>query len=224
MLNATGRLPERRLADWIEAIHICLSWPDPRIWCNQIGALSGTTQTSVIAATCAGIMAADARAYGIKPLFDGLSFIQQALTSYRSGKSIEEIVMAGNRVKKGKPEIMGYARPIAKGDERISAMERVTENLGFPVGEHLSLAYSIEKYLSERFDETMNINGYMSGFLSDQGISPEECYRIFSILVASGVTACYVDARDKPPGSFLPLSCNDVAYEGRSKRSVPARS
>ncbi len=219
-LNATGRLPERRLADWMDAIFICLSWPDPRIWCNQVGALGGTTQTTVIAATCAGILATDARSYGVRPLLEGLRFIQQALSDYHSGKSVEEIVMAANRVRKGTPEIMGYARPIAKGDERIPAMERVTESLGFEIGDHLSLAYSIEQYLSNTYDETMNINGYMSGFLSDQGITPEECYRIFSVLVASGVTACYVDTRDTAPNSFLPMQCEDIDYQGNPYRPV----
>ena len=221
MLNATGRLPERNLADWLDAIFICLSWPDPRIWCNQIGALAGTTQTSVMAATCAGTLATDARAYGVRPLLDGLAFIQKAFQEFEAGTSVEEIVLSGNRVRKGKPEIMGYARPIAKGDERIPAMECVTKQLGFSIGKHLSLAYSIDEYLTCHYDEGMNINGYVSGFLSDQGITPEESYRIFSSLVASGVTACYVDTRDKIPNSFLPLRCDDIVYEGKSVRAVP---
>ncbi len=224
MLNATGRLPERNLADWLDAIFICLSYPDARIWCNQIGALSGTAQTSVMAATCAGTLATDARAYGVRPLFEGLSFIQQALVDYKAGRSVEEVVRMGSRVRKEKPEIMGYTRPIAKGDERIPAMERVTKELGFEVGEHLSLAYSIDDYMMRHFDEGMNINGYMSGFLSDQGITPEECFRIFSTLVASGVTACYVDTRDKVPNSFLPLRCDDIDYQGIASREVPDKN
>ena len=39
-LHVCGRLPERRLARWLEASFICLSFPDARIWCNQIGALA----------------------------------------------------------------------------------------------------------------------------------------------------------------------------------------
>jgi len=221
MLNATGRLPERRLADWLDAVFICLSWPDPRIWCNQIGALAGTTQTSVMAATCAGALAADARGYGVRPLLDGLTFIQQAYKQFETGATIEEIVLSGKRGRKGKPDIMGYARPIAKGDERITAMIRVSDELGFQSGNHLILAFSIEDYLSENFDESMNINGYVSAFLSDQGYTPEECYRMFSTLVASGVTACYVDTRDKTPNSFLPLRCEDIDYQGVSARPVP---
>ncbi len=224
MLNATGRLPERPLADWVEAVFICLSWPDPRIWCNQIGALAGTMQTSAMAATCAGTLATDARAYGVRPLIEGLAFIQHACLDSQAGKSIEEIVLSGNRVRRGKPEIMGYARPIAKGDERIAAMERVTEQLDFDIGEHLTLAYRIEDYLATNYNESMNINGYVSAFLSDQGFTGEEAYRMYATLVSSGVTACYVDTRDKIPNSFLPLRCDDIDYQGVVARDVPDRN
>ncbi len=218
ILNATGRMPERRLADWFEAVHICLSWPDPRIWCNHIGALGGTAQASTVAATVAGILANDSRTYGTKPLFDGLSFIQEAMEKSAQGVSVEEIVAYECAKHGGKPYIMGYARPIAKGDERVPAMERTAETLGFSIGEHLNLGYDIEKVLMDKFNEGMNINGYMSAFLSDQGFSPVEVYRICSVLVNSGVTACYIDVCDRPAGSFLPLRCDDVSYQGKSHR------
>ena len=46
-LNALGYVPEDRFCRWLEAIYICMSWPDPRIWCNGIGALSGSANTTV---------------------------------------------------------------------------------------------------------------------------------------------------------------------------------
>ena len=220
ILNATGRLPERPIADWFEAIHICLSWPDPRIWCNQIGALAGASQTSVVAATTAGVLAADAKSYGIKPLLQGVQFIQAAMADCGRGFSADEIVKKECAKHRGKPYIMGYARPIAKGDERVVAMERVQKELGLPVGKHLQLAYQIERFLLRDFDESMNINGYVSAFLSDQGYTDEEVYRIFAVLVSSGVTACYVDTRDRPPESFLPLRCQDIEYTGKPARPV----
>jgi len=67
----------------------------------------------------------------------------------------------------------------------------------------------------------MNINGYMSAFLSDQGFSAQEVYRMFSMLVASGVTACYLDTYRQPAGSFLPLRCEDISYQGPAQRAVP---
>jgi len=223
ILHATGKMVDRRFADWLEAAFICLSWPDPRIWCNQIGALGGALRTSPVAATAAGIMAGDSRTYGQKPLLEGLGFIQRALTQHRAGLSADEIVIQECARHGGKPQIMGYARPIAKGDERITAMERVTRALGYLPGEHLSLAYEIEKILFDKFDEGMNINGYCSAFFSDQGFSPDEAYRFCSILINSGVTACYVDTAGRPPESFFPLRCDDIDYQGKPPRPVPEK-
>jgi citrate synthase len=220
-LNATGRLPERPVADWLDAIHICLSWPDPRIWCNQMGALGGTMRASVVASTTAGVLAADAKSYGIKPLIQGVRFIQAAMLDFKRGLSVDEIIRNECAKYRGKPNIMGYARPLAKGDERIVAMERVQQELGLPIGEHLQLARKIEQSLLNNFDESMNINGYMSAFLSDLGYSAEEVYRIFAVLVTSGVTACYADTRDKAPDAFLPLRCADIEYIGKPARPVP---
>lgn len=221
MLNATGRLPEVRLAHWCEAACMCMSWPDPRIWCNQIGALGGTARTSVVAATTAGILASDAKSYGAKPMLPGVRFIQEAMLDYKAGLSVDEIVKRECAKHRGRPHIMGYARPVAKGDERVVAMRRVQDDLGLPDGEHLQLAYQIEKILLRDFDESMNIVAYASAFLSDQGYTDEEAYRIFSVVVSSGVTACYVDTRDRPPEAFLPLRCDDIEYTGKPARAVP---
>lgn len=223
VLNATGRLPERKIAEWFEALHICLSYPDARIWCNQIGNLSGGIRASVVAATSAGNMAMDSRTYGAKTLLDGMTFIQTALKKFKKGVSIKDILNAESH-KIGKKHIVtGYARPIANGDERIAAMERVAQKLGFSREEHLELAYDIEQYMSLNYGEKMNLNGYAAAFLSDQRFSKEESYRICTMLVASGVTACYVDALDRPPNSFLPLHCKDIVYTGNLSRSVPQK-
>jgi citrate synthase len=224
ILNAVGRLPERRVADWLEAAFICLSWPDPRIWCNQIGALGGSNKSSVVAATVAGVLAADSTMYGSRPLLEGVSFIQQALRDKKEqGLSAQEIVAREVAKHRGKVNIVGYARPFAFGDERVFAMERVTRELGFEIGEHLKLANEIRDVLFEEYGESININGYASAFMSDHGYSPEEIYRICSICVVSGVTACHVDAEGRAPDSFLPLRCEDIQYEGKAPRQVPAK-
>ncbi len=221
ILNATGKLVDKSLADWVEALYGCLSWPDPRIWCNQIGALAGTVRTSVMAATAMGSLAADSRIYGVFPLIESVTFIQQALAKHKQGLTSAEIINEAFAACKGKPYIMGYKRPIAKGDERLEVMEKVGRKLGFEIGEHMLLAYEIEKILMQQFDEGMNINGYMSAFLSDQGFNPQETYQMFSMLVASGVTACYLDTFHRPPNTFLPLRCEDIDYQGAPLRKVP---
>ncbi|MFH1217755.1 MAG: hypothetical protein V1706_14770 [Pseudomonadota bacterium] len=221
ILNVTGRMVERRLADWLENIFISMSWPDARIWCNQIGSLGGTMQTSPVAAICSGVLAADSPMYGSAPLRAASQFIVDALGKKNKGMAVAEIVKSYQRRPGIPPNIVGYARPVAKGDERIPAMQRVGKQLGYTPGEHLTLAFEIEEFLLENFNESMNIGGYVAGFLSDQKFSPHEIYRMCSMVVNSGVHACYVEAMDNPPESFFPLRCDDIDYQGSEPREVP---
>ena len=220
ILNATGKLVERALADWVEATYICLSWPDPRIWCNQIGALAGVAHTSAAAATAMGSLASDSLAYGGQTLLSGIKFIQSAFSKYSQGIEVVDIVNAEIKKHLGKPKITGYIRPLAKGDERLEAMERVSKHLKFDEGEHLKLAYLINEELQKKFNESMNINGYVSAFLSDHGFSAQEAYQIYSMVVMSGVTACYAEQVNKEPDSFLPLRCDDIQYNGKAYRTI----
>ena len=167
-----------------------------------------------------GCLATDSRAYGVLPLIEGVGFIQEALDRHKQGVSAEDIVAGATSARGGKPFIVGYIRPIAKGDERLEVMEEVSRSLGFAEGEHLRLAYAIEKVLMEKFDEGMNINGYVSAFLSDQGFTAQEIYQMFAMLVASGVTACYLDTKQQPSEHFLPWRCDDIQYQGPEKRTV----
>jgi len=221
ILNATGRLPQKPVADWLEAAYICMSWPDPRIWCNQVAALAGSMKTLVMAANAAGIQTAISRAYGPKTLIEGTVFIQDALKRHLKGKTAKEIVDEECASQGGKPYIMGFARPIAKGDERIVAMERISLQLGHSTGPHLQLAYDMEKVLMAEHDEGMNLTGYMSAFLADQGFTSDEVGHICATLVSSGLTACYVDASNRPPESFYPMRCDDIDYQGKPPRPVP---
>lgn len=221
VLNATGKMITRELAEWIEAVYGCLSWPDPRIWCNQIGALAGSARASVVAGTAMGVLATDSRSYGVLPLIEGVKFIQEALAKSRQGMSPAEIVRSVASARGGKPFIVGYIRPIAKGDERLEVLERVAKKLEFPIGLHLALAYQIEQVLMATYDEGMNVNGYVSAVLSDYGFSAQEIYQLFATLVASGVTACYLDTYRQLPDTFLPLRCEDIDYQGPDLRPVP---
>lgn len=222
ILNVTGRLPERRLADWLEAHFICHSYPDARIWCNHIGSLAGTMQASPVAASSAGVLASDSRMYGPGTILAFIDFITDAVVKKRNGASAEEIVRLCQRRPAAKPMILGYARPVANGDERIPAMERVTRELGFARGEHLALAFEIDEVMHRQHNERMNLLAYSIPFLCDQGFSAKEIYRLLSVLVCSGVLACYSEAADSPPESFFALQCCDIDYQGPKPREVPS--
>ncbi len=217
LLNVTGRLPEKRLADWLEASYICMSWPDSRIWCNQIGALGGSSRTSPAAAAVAGVLASDSHLYGPGILPKCMAFIRTALEDYQNGKSVEAIV-SDTLTTKG--VIPGFARPIARGDERVTAMQRVGRQLGFEAGAHETLALAINALLEREYDESINIGGYAVSFLADQHISTIELKRFTTFRVAAGVQACYAEAADNPAGSYLPLRCDDIHYTGVPPREL----
>ncbi|MCL7488741.1 MAG: hypothetical protein M8357_11285 [Desulfobulbaceae bacterium] len=153
ILNVTGRLPERRLADWLDAAFVCMSWPDSRIWCNQIGSLAGTMQATSVAGVSGGTMATDSTMYGVAPLLEGTRFIREALVKKRNGLSVEDILKEHQRRPDSVPVIVGYVRPIATGDERVVAMRRVADQLGFETGDHLTFATEIEQVMLEKFNE-----------------------------------------------------------------------
>lgn len=220
VLNALGFVPEDRLCRWLEAIFICLSWPDPRIWCNGIGALAGSANSSTLAGTAAGMLASDSVMYGPYTLKKGVSFFQRAKKIVDSGVEKEDFIEAEIKSTGGKVHLMGYARPIATGDERLEAMLAYAEKLGFSVGPHVQLALDMESYLSEKYNESLNIGGYISAFLSDQGLTAEQVYDLFPSMVNSGVTACLVEQREKVPDSYLPLTCEDIEYNGPERRSL----
>ncbi len=219
LLNVTGKMPEKRLTDWMEGAFICLSWPDSRVWCNQIGALGGDARVLPSAAICAGIMASDSRLYGPGTVMDTLNFIDQATKSLLAGQSVADFIESHAK-RKGKIMVPGYFRPIAAGDERVAAMQRVAVNLGFEDGPHLTAAYRIQEYLGKKHGESLNLAGYLSAFWLDQGLDQYQGYILFSLCVNGGIHACYQENHENPPGSFLPLSCQDIKYTGVKERPV----
>ena len=224
ILNATGKLVDKNIALWLEAVFICLSWPDSRIWCNQIGALGGTLRSSIVASTGVGIIAGDSKLYGQKTMIAGVEFICQALSDRKKGLSVAEIVAKECKKHRGKPMIVGYARPIAKGDERVVALEKYSLKLGLAAGPHLQLAREIDQEMMKQFNESINVNGYCSAVMSDFGFSAQETYRISTLLIAGGIIACHTEAFECPAESFLPLRCDDIDYQGPTPRPVPERN
>ncbi len=171
VLNVTGSLPDTRLTQWLEASFICLSWPDPRIWCNQIGALAGTIKASCPSAVAGGILAAHSRMYGAGTLRSCMEFIQKAQKQNQDGWSVSKIIESELAIKKqqlkSKPVISGYARPIASGDERVIAMQRVSRQLNFSILEHEKIAIEIHNELSEKHNDGINVAGYCAAVLAD---------------------------------------------------------
>ena len=224
ILNVTKKMPSREVADWFESLQICISWPDPRIWCNTMGALAGTNKARISSGISSAILSADSKMFGAgECVFNNTAFIQKALKKLKSGESVEDIVnfeLNKNSKKMKNAVIAGYARPLAKGDERVESLYKFGRNLNFPIGEHEKLALDINDYLKKYKSEVINIGGYCASVMSDFGYSPLECTRLMTSLTENGVYSCFIEEEEKAPLSFMPLHCNDVEYKGKSKRKI----
>lgn len=220
VLNITGRLIEPRLAAWLEKTVFFTSYPDHRIWCNQLGALAGNGRTSPVAATAAGILAADSKAYGSKVQYRTILSLTELQADYAAGTSLAELV-ARFPLRNGVPSISGFARPVKVADERLEPMRRFTAELGFAPGRYVEFVEALADYLRVHHQADMNAAAYACAFLMDQGFSATEVYRIRTADVLSGVLACYGDLYDSPADAFLPQTCTDVQYEGVARRPVP---
>ncbi len=224
IMNITGILPERRLADLVEGLFISLSWPDPRIWCNKMGVFSALTGSSITSAIATGGLAGDSKMYGpgtgqsIGPFFD---------LAYRSivenGETIESFI-EGNCYKHGKLFAPGFARPLAKGDERIPAMRKLALDLGFESGPLENMVNEMESYLEKKSGEGLNLSGYFTAFMMDQGYSIDEIIGIAAFSVTGGVYASYFEYVNQPPNAFLTLRIDDIEYVGKKARKVPKRN
>jgi len=223
VLNVSGRVVSRDISDWIEATFIGLSWPDARIWCNQAGALAGSTGTTPIAAMAAGVLASDSEMYGARTLLEGMKFITGAMNRLQEGVGVEQIVKEEIKRNRGQIAIMGYARPLASGDERVDAMIEFMKKREMLHGPHLALALNIERYLLANHGESLNTCGLVSAFMTDNGFDSVQSYQIYAACVMSGVVACYAEAEKDLPERFLPMRCDDVDYQGVAPRELPAR-
>lgn len=220
ILNATGRMVNKNIADWIEVNFAGLSYPDARIWCNQIAAIAATSGTTIPAATIAGTLASDSRAYGPRTNVFSINFLKKAMEHKNKRRPLSEFIEAQPKLH-GRPDISGFARPVDREDERTGPYRRLMAKFEIKEGKYLQLALEIDKYLYDNYGSGINSGGFASAFFADQGFTAEQTYNIKSLSVASGVLACAVDNQNAPANSFLPLRCDDIDYQGVKARELP---
>lgn len=219
ILGITGRLPEQRFSKWLEATFICMSWPDPRIWCNQVSTFGGELRSSSVSSIAAGLLSSESSMYGTGAGLAAFDFIDKAQKFCTNEGTVEKFIESVAKTRMGL-QAPGFGRPIAKGDERVTAMLDYASKLGYSNGPHIKLAMEIEKYLQENYQESMNLAGYMCAFALDQGYKKTEMHRIISTCVNGGLHSCFSEGRDQVSDSFLPLQCSDIEYTGPKERTI----
>jgi citrate synthase len=221
LLSITGRMIERRVADYCEVFWMTMSFPDARIWCNQVSALSGTMRCTPVAGVSSGTLTSDSLQYAGWAISLSADFLARTLRQKTEpGFTIEGFLASRPTNPAGCPVMPGYSRPVALGDERVAVLSRILRSSGIPIGAHLHLALELHHALLARHGEQINAGGYMAAFLLDQDFTVAQIYQFFSTSVQAGALACYIEAMDRPAESFLPMRCDDVDYQGAPPRSL----
>lgn len=217
LLGITGReFSEKQVKLFDTLWALAVSYPDPRLWNNRVAALAGTVRSTAGLASTGALSISEAKIYGGRVNVAAIDFIIKAKQLVDEGKDLSEIVKTELKSRRVVP---GYGRPIVNRDERNKPLLKIVDELGFSKGQHLRLALEVEKILSEgRWRMKMNVTGLAAALGADQGLSVREYYHWCVNCFLAGIVPCFVDANTQPEGTFFPLSCERISYEGADNR------
>ncbi|MDY0014217.1 MAG: hypothetical protein RBS40_15185 [Rhodocyclaceae bacterium] len=192
------------------------SYPDPRIWNNRIAALGGTSRTTGNLAVAAAQAASEAVLFGGQSFYRALDFLFRARAHCDTGGDLHGFVADDLRRHRA---IAGFGRPRINEDERVAPMLALLAEEGFDDGPFLRLARRIEEILlTGRWRYRMNYAGLAAAVCGDLGLTPEQYSLVSFPAFPCGMFPCYLEAREKPAGAVMPVTCVAMKYIGASPR------
>lgn len=219
LFSICGRRLPRAQLNVIQRLWVYTSYPDARLWCNRVGALTGSTRGTGSQAIAAGIAATEASIYGQGPLTGIADFLSRAMAATCAGTTLEQVLRAELAQHR---QLTGFGRPVATAfiDERIPATMAMLEREGVPVGPHLALAFEIEKMLERIVGKRlpMTYAPIVSAIALDFGLTVRQAYLCQVPLLVAGMVPCYLEALERPSGATFVLRCDRIAYDGAAPR------
>lgn len=216
LLGVTGRRFTQQQMKVLHAIWVYTSYPEARIWNNRVVALAGAARSTGSLGIAAALAVSEAQIYGGGVVLRASEFLTHARIQVDAGAELVELVRTELKQQRG---IGGYGRPIASGDERIVPMMALVRKQGLDGGQHLKLAFEVEKILlAGRWRLHMNYAALVSALGADFELSPREFYLFMMPVFLAGMPPCYLDAAEKPEGQLFPLPCRMMQYGGIARR------
>ncbi|WP_372986682.1 hypothetical protein [Marinobacter sp.] len=210
-----GRDPGADIAGLLGSYWVSTAYPDPSIWPNHVAALAGSARSTASLSLMAGLSVSEASIYGRRPEVRALDFFYRAGQFCDSGGLLEDFV---EREKASGRNLYGYGRPLAKTDERIPFMMEKAREYGFSDGRYLRMSFDVHAYLNDRYGFSMNVAALHAGLAADIGLTCQQYQLFLTPCFVTGMVPCYQDAVSRPEGSFFPVRCENVVYEGPAKR------
>lgn len=203
---------DKKLANLLESIWVyCTSFPDPRLWNNRVASLAATTRSTAALGISAGNAVSEATLYGLKPIKGVSDFLLKVQSELDQGIDLDLILEKKMKLNRS---IYGYGRPIVESDERIPPVIKMIKESGYFGGSYLLLAFEIEKKLQKKYKVQMNIAAVYGALLCDQKFTPMETYYMAVLSFSAGMFGSYIDALEKPSGTFFPLPSCRINYKG----------
>jgi len=221
LLSVTGKLYPQNVASLVEALFVVTGYPDPRLWCNRVAALAGSSQCTAAASIATSISSAEGMVYGGQAIYKAAVFLQRAyIQLYEDGENalkrlLDDALCQNNT-------IFGFGRPLTRMEERIPPIREMAFSLDLCEGNHCLVTSKIESYFQAQSKQIiLNYGGYVAAWLLDLGFTPVQIYHIQTLLFYNGIFPCYIEAFENEQGTFLPIACEDILYEGRQERELP---
>ena len=215
LFSILGRDPGKNVAKMLSHYWVASSYPDAAIWPNHVTALAGTVRSTASLALMAGLSVSEASIYGRRPEVRALDFFYRAGQWCDGGGALTEFV---EKEKSAGRILYGYGRPMANSDERIPHTLDKAKELGLDKGRHLKIAFEVYEHLKEKYDYSINVAAVHAGLAADMGFTCQEYQLLLTPGFVAGMAPCYQDARDRPEGSFFPVRCSSVVYDGPAKQ------
>lgn len=216
LFSITGREFSDEQIRLLNYFWVATSYPDPSIWPNHVAALAGSARSTVSLSMMAGMAISEASIYGRRPERRALDFFYRAKKRIDNGENLQAIV---ENELESHGIIYGYGRPLAKIDERIPHTLKLVSELGLDNGAHFQLALKIYELLKRTRGLSINIAAVNTSLVADIGLTVEEYQQFLTPCFITGMAPCYIDARDKPEGSFFPVRCSSILNKGTNRRS-----
>ncbi len=192
------------------------SYPEPRIWNNRVTALAGTSRSTGVLGITAGMAVSEAGIYGRRASIRAIDFLVRTKKAVDQGAALLECI---TRELKNYRNIYGYGRPVAREDERLPHMLNLVNETGLERGPYVQMALEIERLLLQgRWRMHMNFSALASAIACEMGLSPREYYLFMIPCFVAGMLPCFIEACEKIEGSFFPLTCERINYEGAAQR------
>jgi citrate synthase len=137
------------------------------------------------------------------------------LPAWKNGQPISEIVR--EEIDNTETLLGGYGRPLVNVDERIPPFMKFLQKEEMAKGPHLELAHAIEELLKPK-GVGMNMGAVTAAVCADLGFATREFHSFISLLTVAGMPPVYLEAEQNAVGSFLPMRCTSLSYEGPERR------